>query len=508
MPYYPKSWPMTVAFAQLPFEKYDEFRGIAFLAIFHVAILAIFFDLIKLVLERESGISQKLSFVISWLIILFLISIEASWELLPPSLLIERAVMYWSIGLFTLGFFAWYSKNSQMQYLMSMGIILASAMGLKTPTMSLAIPAALIGLLYWKSQFSEAQSSVSKISLIKIAACLLLPLAIILTMWISHTSQQSIKVGLDINFDETFIERFFNLSALLKEAFTNYLVSFKSPLTGAGIIGLITALWFPNQRGVAIALLTYIVLSWLGMWPLYLFSIGGNEHEALPSFQRYVRVPIRLIHYFGAALFLINIFTFLKLREYPFIKVIFRAKYLFRASGILIVLLGGFQIWSINRSYLDMEFRIFGSTTSAPHRAAKIRSFKAQSERLNTLIKELRLATPSTLLISQNGDGFVQRMAHYYSISDSKHSKLFNYKLISQWSWGPVSNNMWMRKTTVEDFGKFVAAKDIIWPYKLDSWTTNILLNFIDNEKCRENISDYFLIKQKNKFQCFANFSR
>tara|TARA_B100000315_G_scaffold260886_1_gene326845 strand:+ start:2875 stop:4794 length:1920 start_codon:yes stop_codon:yes gene_type:complete len=494
---YPKGWPLAIAFAHFPSDSYNEFRGIALLAIFHVALLALFFDLIRKILEIESGCSGKISFLIAWSLILLLLAAEVSWKLLPPSLLIERPVMYWSLGLFSLGLMAWYEEKTQPILFIGMGLILASALTLKTPTSSLAIPTIIIGFLYWKSHH------VREIPLPKLALYLLLPFAIIAGLWIAQSSDQNVSVGFRIYFDDVIRERFFNVTALLMTAFTDYLGAYKSPLTGLGIIGLITAFWSARQRNVVIALLIFVAMSWLGLWPLYMFSILGNEHEALPSFQRYARLPIRLIHFFGLVLLAVNLFAYSRL-NFSWFQVILREKNLIRLCYLAILLLGGYQFWSANQSFSDMALRTYGSTTADLNRAERIAVFQVHSKRLNTLIKELKLSTPSTLFISQGGDGFVQSMARYYSIGNLKNSTLRSYKISGGWSWGPGRKNMWMRKTTKETFSQLISGNEIIWPYKLDDWTTSVLKNFTDDQQCRQDLSDYFLIKINNQFKCFS----
>ena len=506
--HYPKGWPLAIAFAQFPSISYDEFRGIALLAIFHIAILALFFDLIKIMLEKNSGCSKKISFLMAWSLILLMLAAEVSWKLLPPSLLIERPVMYWSLGLFSMGLMAWYEEKTRPILFFAMGLILASALTLKTPTSSLAIPAILIGFLYWKSHRNQTlvNDEAVVISLLKLALYLLLPFAIVAGLWIAQSINENVSIGFRIYFDDVIRERFFNVTALLTDAFIDYLVTFKSPLTGLGFIGLITAFWSSRQRNVVIVLLIFILISWIGLLPLYMFSILGNEHEALPSFQRYARLPIRMIHFFGLALLAVNLFAYLK-SNISWFQVLFRDKNLIRLCLLTIFLLGGYQIWTVNKSYLDMTLRTYGSTTTDLSRADRIKNFRAQSERLMELIDELNLSTPLTLFISQRGNGFVQRMARYYSISNLKNSNPHDYKISGGWSWGPARKNMGMRKTNKEKFGQLIASNVIIWPHKLDDWTISVLEKFVNNERCKQNLSNYFLVKINDQFKCFSKIS-
>jgi len=500
---YPKGWPMVIAFAQLPFTGFDELRGIAFLALFHVAFLALSFDVIRCVVEKETNISKKVSFLFAWSTILILLLVEVSWKLLPPSLLIERPVLYWSLGLFVLAFLAWYKEKSRTTIFIGMGLTLASALALKTPATSLIIPAALIGLIYWKSQENKTE-----ISFLKFVTYLFLPVVITAVSWVIYSQTGKVSLGFRILLDENSVTKFFALSTLIKEALLSYIISYKSPLTGLGLIGLFSAFWFPKQRAIVAVMLIYILLSWMALWPLYIFNIGGSEYEVLPSFQRYARLPIRMVHFFGLVFLTINLFTYLKLKNFHWSQLILKEKSLIRIGFLTILMLGSFQVWSLDRSYLDMGLRDYGSTTTDLTRAKRIREFRRQSEGFNSLIKKLNLSTPTTLFISQGGNGFVERMAKYYSITDQKNSKIHLYHFQPGWSWGPESTNQWMRKTTNKKFGNLISSSDIIWPHKLDSWSIKILSNYIDDKNCRQNLTKYFVVKTRNNFKCYFKFPR
>jgi hypothetical protein len=505
---YPKGWPMVVAFAQFPFTTYEEYRGIALLGLFHIAVLALFYDVIRLILERDSNCSQTASSFISWTIILLLVSAEASWKLLPPSLLIERPVMYWSLGLFAVSLLAWNSEKYQPFVLFGIGLTLASALTLKTPTSSLAIPVSIIGFVYWKRQIKLGTLASSTLSLARIMIYLFLPFLITAGLWIAHSTNDKVPIGFEIYFDQEIFDRFLSLTLLLKNAFVEYLSLYKPPLTGFGLIGLISAFWFPQQRVVAIALLTYVAIGWLGIWPLYMFNIFGNEVEPLPSFQRYVRLPLRMIHYFGLAFLAVNLFHFFQSKNLAFIKLLFKEKIMIGVCSFAIIFLISFQLWTVKQSYLDMGLRVFGSTTTDLMRADNIRKFRIQSESLKKIIRTLNLSIPEILLISQGGDGFAQRMARYFSIGNLRNDNLHIYRVSKRWSWGKEKKNQWMQKISDENFRKIISQAKLVWPYNLDPWSTNILSSLIDDKNCRRKLTNYFLVKINNKFQCFAVLKR
>ena len=120
----------------------------------------------------------------------------------------------------------------------------------------------------------------------------------------------------------------------------------------------------------------------------------------------------------------------------------------------------------------------------------------------------MNLSIPEILLISQGGDGFAQRMARYFSIGNLRNDNLHIYRVSKRWSWGKEKKNQWMQKISDENFRKIISQAKLVWPYNLDPWSTNILSSLIDDKNCRRKLTNYFLVKINNKFQCFAVLKR
>jgi hypothetical protein len=509
-PTYPKGWPMTVAFAQVPFTGYDEYRGIAFLTLFHIALLALTFDVTRLILEKEIKLSKTISFLLSWVILLILISSESSWKLLPPSLLIERPVLYWSIGLFILSFFIFYSKGDQHIIFVLIGLLLASGLSLKTPSLVLTIPAGFIGIMFWINRRKSSEIPIENISAIKIVSYLFGPVLIVASLW----SLQSYDKGINTSFPSLFgtisQTQFLIISELIKTESLNYLSSYKFPLTVLSVLGLFSSIFFQRQRNTVLAVLIFSFITWVTLWPLYLFNMSSGDMAStwphLSSFARYIRLPIRVIHYIGTILFFINLFILLKSKNIFWLKLILADDKLKVICYIVIANLTFIQISSINKVYLDMESRTHGSTTTDLTRAAKIKRFRAEATRLNNLIKKQKLSNPDVLFISQRSAGLSFRMAGYYSIKDQRGGNIQNYKLKEGWSWGLKKENTWMRQTTNKKFGNLILESKIIWPHQLDKWSKNLLAPFIRNSHCKKNLKTYFLIKLNGIFQCVSKY--
>jgi len=507
-PAYPKGWPMTVAFAQIPFIGYDEYRGIALLTLFHIGLLALTFDVTRLIIEEETGATKTISFLLSWTILLILISIEASWKLLPPSLLIERPVLYWSIGLFILSLFIFYLKFNRTTILVSIGLLITSALALKTPGVALTIPAGFIGLIYWKYSHLESKVGVSSISAIKMMLYLFGPVFIVSVLWSLQSYEKGISTSFPRLFDTTSLDKFLFISGLIKTETLSYLSSYKLPLTVVSVFGLFSAVWYQRQRSIVIAVLGFFFITLITLWPLYLFNMGSADIATtlphLSSLPRYIRLPIRIVHYVGTTLFVINIFIFLNSKNTFWSEILLKENRLKVISSIFIASMGIIQAWNLVNVYLDMGSRVHGSTTTDLTRAAKIKRFRAQAISFNLVINRLNITNPSVLFISQGNVGFAVRMAMYYSINDQRGGKIHNYRLKEGSSWGLIKENIWMHQTTNKEFKRLILESKIIWPHKLDTWSENILRRYVKNIQCRQNLDKYFLIKLKEILQCYS----
>ncbi len=506
-PQYPKGWPITIAFSQVPFSLYDEFRGIALLTLFHIAVLALTFDVLRLIIEKEAEAPKKISFLLSWLIILLLITAECSWKLLPPSLLIERPVLYWTIGLFILTLMALYQRDSPNKIFICIGTVLASGVVLKTPTLILVIPAGLICLLYWKREYFNLNFRVTRFTLFRLIIYVFAPPLIIISIWSLHSHSESPSVELPKLLGIFSQDEFYTLSNQIKIASIEYLSSYKPFLTIVGIFGFVSVLWYPRQRILLLAVPVFFIVSWMTLWPLYLFNMSNadmiHSWPNLSSFQRYVRLPIRIIHYIGPALLAINMFSKMKSNDITWLRVIMREKYLVPFLFISTVILGTFQVYSVNNIYHDMGHRLYGSTTNDPLRASRLKSFRAQAKTLNALIKNHDLSTPRVLFISQGNTGFARVMANYYSMHNKRGGKLQKYKLQDGWSWGPRKTNVFVRVTSEGQFKNLIIKSKIVWPHQLDIWSKNILSNFIKNTNCKQNIVKFFLININDILLCY-----
>ena len=498
---YPKGWPMAAAFAQWPFQSFEELRGIALLGLFHISVLGMLFDVVRMAFERQGGVEKRLSFVLSWIVILLLLAGEASWKLLPPSLLVERPVLYWAMGLFIFALFAWQDEKCSRRAIASMGLIVASAITLKSPMTGLMIPAAFFGFLHWWRREREGGALRRMLGLAAVLSAVLVPGLFVVG---AHALASPDFGAAEGGFLETLLERIGPLSSAIISSLAAYVASYKIPLTVISLIGLASGLSKPEQRPMVYGLAFFIVSYWLGLWPVYLFVISGNELETLPSLPRYARLPLRLMHVFGPTLLALNVTAYVMRNKKEWIGGLRNTKLVFGATTALVIGLVLFQAWGLDRTFLAMSERPFEDQNNV----TAIKRIKAEGARLATFLDQAGIVSPLVVVIDQGYLGMRHRIAGYYGIGSRRGGRVHRYRVFDAWSWGESPVNMWMQTTDREGFSEIIMSTDVIWPMTLDDWAESTIHALGDTPECRQRPTDYFLIKTISaKFHCVGKFS-
>jgi len=494
---YPKGWPMAAAFAQWPFQSFAELRAIALLGLFHISVLAMLFDFLRTAFVRQVGLEKRLSFFLSWIVILLLLAGEASWKLLPPSLLVERPVLYWAMGLFTLALVAWQDEKHGFRTIGCMGLVVASAITLKSPMTALMVPAAFFGILHWWRAEREFGALRRTVSLVAILSAVLVPglFVVVAHAFVSPDFGASSDGGLL----RTLLEKIGPLSTAIISSLTAYIVSYKFLLTIVSLIGLASGLGKPHQRPMVFGLALFVVSYWLGLWPVYLFVISGNELETLPSLPRYARLPLRLMHVFGPALLALNVTAYVMAKKGKLIRLRWNAKPVVGGLAAFVLASVMFQARGLDLAFLGMRERPFEDRNDV----TAIKRLKAEGARLTALVDQVGIASPLVAVIDQGDPGMRHRIAHYYGIGSNRGGPVHRYRVLGSWSWGETPINMWMRKTDQEGFLKILMASDVIWPVTLDDWAESAVSPLGDTPECRERPMDFFLIKTASAaFRC------
>ena len=513
---YPQGLPLALAFPNLFFDTYENSRSLVVQFLWHVGLLALFYDVVTRIMSRSFEFDIATARIIAWLFILGSLALEVTWTLVPQFLLSEKPQIYFlagTIGLVLLALFdADYRQNTW--FLISIGLV-ASVGYLLKPSYIVFVPILTLFALVvaWQSRLKWSgiasiinKRTISTFLLIlgpfvlvyfgwagflpfeKRGGCTADPLIVLHTLpqlWTDH---------------ETVVAPFFS-------ALGSYLVSFKPQLTVIALIGIAVAFCDRRAAPVGFGLVLYAFGYVLALLVLYSACFSPYESAALSSFRRYTRVVLRLIHLVGPLLFIIVALRILDKYWYNITRNVMKLR------SVRIVLISGISVLLVYQGVvLDRAMRnVAERHLETPDTLARIVNLKLEATALKSLIKTLPMENPRVALVAQKTDGYELVQARYRALKYRRGSHPTVYKLSPPYSWGPSSENIWMNKIHRDGLRAHLMSFEIIWPFITDAWISPILSELANTGHCRSNATDYFFIatgQAEKPFHCIPKTSR
>lgn len=479
-PHYTKAWPILAAVVNRVAGGGGLSAGIGALAALHAIALGAFYDLAARLFSRN--LAPATGQVLAWIVLLVLLTGEASWKLVPHSYLIEHPQLYPAIGFLCLAALALGRKDDMLAW-WATGLVLASAYAIKTPMAALAASALVMTVLVPERR-------------LRVACGLFTPLALVVVGWSLAAPPQPTN---PISWDP---ERLTEVLARLAVDFPAYLFSWKIALTAVGALGMAAALWptksrTQEERGLSAGLTAFTVTVWVGLIPLYLFVISPGSEDTLPSLPRYMGVPLRLIHLFGPLL-AVAALTSLTARI-PLIRRLTDARAAMPVLVVAALTLAGLQAVLVSRQIAAMaDHPDFGS--DAMDEVRRVVAIMPTIDRAVTLSGEER---PRVLILDQGMQGFTPVIAHHYSIRapGTPSAHVHRFELMGGWSYGPTPVNGWMLRTDSARFREIVSTARIIWLSRMDAWAAHELAPLIGT--CPGNLAGRVLLRSEDgRFNC------
>ncbi|MEX0828515.1 MAG: hypothetical protein WD005_06170, partial [Haliea sp.] len=498
---YTKGAGLLAAFAQMPFTLFDPVRGVGILFLLHVAVMGLAWDVIDRILRHHLATPRRAAFVLSWLVVLGLLAIEALWKLVPPSLLIERPLLYPIAALFGAGLLSLYPGEDRLRLAGLMGILLAAAYAFKVSALVAALPAGIMLIAPFCSAYKARQKSTAAPSIdwrrfLLTGALILGPIVFMMIAWRLASGSsvhcmtsplKSLIAGLQ---NGTFFTAFETIAPQVLSGAGSYLLNYKIPATlaacsGFGLSLLCRRLWIPMA-----ALLVFFCVYLLIMAFVYSLCGSGCWQDPVCSLQRFLRLPLRTFHYLGIILLPLAGMDLLRRFSPGKIESLTRSKLFFVASGMLIVALAGYQIRAIATSFDHMTTR---SNETENFRNDAIR-YARETKALIRFIEAENLSSPTVRIVLQGSEGYGHAVARYHSITDRPQPPLRAFHLIWGHSWGAESKNTWMNKTTANKAANALREARIVWPGITDDWILPVLEK-LTGKPCPGPYTDYFLIR-------------
>lgn len=455
-PHYTKAWPILAAAIAKLRGSGDLNVGIGVLCAWHVTVLGAVYDMVVGSLRRRLDARPAVAASLGWVLLLVAILGEATWKLLPPSYLIEHPQLYPAVAFFCFGALALGTGPGQPVRLLpwaAAGIAMGAAYVVKTPMAALAV-AALAFLPF----VSERRKGV--------AVALFLPLVLAMAGWSLAKPPAQVAV---VTLAEALDRLAYTLPKLGHE-FPQYLLSWKFPMTVAGLLGLALCLRagrkHVSERGLVAALTAYAAITWIGLLPLYMFVISPYE-PTLPSLPRYVGTPLRLIHLFGPLVLAVELLV-LACRV-PALRRLVPSRH--GAAGLTAMAAGLAALLSATTA------RAIDAMASHPDFGrdafAEVLAVHAVLPTIDQALRNGDDARPGVVVIDQGGLGFAAVILHHLGIrapGPDAAADVHRFRVAEHWSFGPQPVNMWMQPADGAALRAFVTRNPVVWLYHLDAW--------------------------------------
>lgn len=505
---YTNGWPLLVVFPNLFYDSFDERHAASIQFLMHVGLMGLIYDALRWIAGR--GATEALTDLaktgFAWIVILVLLGVEASWLLYPTDLLIDRPMLYALVAMLVLVVIAQYDGVSRTALGLYMGLVMAAGYILKVAMIAFGLPLAIVWMsMVWREQ-REGVASGSLLSgmpgwfdrkflrrSLWIGMLQSVPFFAAFASWsVNRTGQSCLATSGDFFSGDLLVlvtPKGLSLWGRMADAFIVYGGEFKLSLSLLTVGVLVVALTSRRMLPVLIAGLVFTALYALAMFYAYAFCFGALDSTYLESFQRFVRIPIRVAHVLGIILLAIGILHLMTRRGTgePIAVRLWRRISVRLVLGLMVGVGLFWQGVQIDRSIAAIGDR----ELTHPGLAIAHKQIEAESLQLRTLLKSRKLEGVAGYVIAQGTHGSEYDAAKYYGIRIRRDGEgYFHYDLKGPFRFSP------------SQFAQMDEAP-FIWPIKIDEAAADYLEMRIDDETCRANLTSYFLFRTSDgRLEC------
>ena len=218
-------------------------------------------------------------------------------------------LFYTVIGIFIIGSF--FYADDALIYPISfvLSLMLCAHYLMKTQGLAALPIACVIGFTGYLFHTSFRRQNILKA--LSISIVILIPTLVVIISWKMIGPQSPKCIDNAGGFLSKGISQLFGSSqslVLLKDLFDAvwaYVSTYKLWLTVGALIGVGTALFNRKLRWLSLALIAYILVYTFAIYWAYL-SCPNGFNSYLSSLQRYIQLPIRLLHFIGPLMLALN----------------------------------------------------------------------------------------------------------------------------------------------------------------------------------------------------------
>lgn len=496
---YLPGWHFLLAFTSPLFGEFSETRAVAVPLVFHIVFLAAAFDVTRAFLVSCHFSPLRLT-LIAYIILLLLLSAEASWQLVPTLVLSEMPLIYSLIGAVLLGGLLFLKDFRNVTVLLYLSLLLCTHYLIKSQ--GIAVVPVISAMVLFASMADDEKNGKNFIKSCGVVLAVLLPFLVVLISWnvlgpeprsCSSKLDELLAGGLNQFGDQS------NWKTLAADLFAGvwaYLVSYKWPITLVAIAGLAGALLDRSLRWIALATFIYAIVYLIAVYWSYL-SCPDSFNAYLSSLPRYLQLPVRLFQFIGLLLLAIG---FLRL-FCPSITD-FSDKHSLRAACGVILVLGIYQITEIDRAFRILKNPDVGEMKTYAYEIPK------DVSALETLIRSNNLPVRKVLMMFTFIEDLPFYMGFYHSLHRSP-DQIRGGGPLSAWQLTYLRYNKKTDRYPVHrsslDMAVFEGV-DIIWPMGDAVGISAEILRLSGNTHCAEMPTDFFLVRSEKSdtpFVCY-----
>jgi hypothetical protein len=481
LPSYSNGWPLLLAAASSIYSSFAEAHAVPTIFFLHLGLIGFTFDYLLYRAAQDAAGNALAAYLLAWLGCLLLLAAEVTFLLLPTDLLSEHPVTYTYAICFLIAILGMETRASPTRLAFYLGIVVAAGYLFKVSILAAAPALALIVLAaVWRSLREDGASDWRDLIIlraVRLLAITFVPVACLVIIWhfASTGDQLSASFGNVEHGDWGLLvsARGGALLTRMADALLTYGTAFKLPLTLVAITVALVAL-ATRYAVVTLAFAVYFAATVAGLYVYYIYRTLGIETGYLESYQRFMMVPIRILHYIG--LVLLVAFA---------IRAAGRSHAFLRPSAVpalaLVAVIGmGWQVHALDRSLVDVAERPYQDQTNV----RAVITFKTRIAQLIEEIGRRGLERPTVGVIDSQGYDVAWSVASYYSLKTERggHYRYF----VPERAGAPAASS----------------AYDVLWPVSFNENEHKVLRTLID--ACGYDVppEHVFLFKAGASYDC------
>ena len=495
-PEYPPGWRLLLAYPSFLRGGFNEYHSLFLLSVMHFSVLGLVYETTILKLESQTFLSGNNKKLISWLILLLLISVEATWKLIPTDMLIERPQIYVIVASTLIAMIAIESRNShlilgiQLGLLMAFGYLLKSAMLVFVPSLLI-----ILGYLAFTNmpliRRFPYKNLIHIFSFLRFFLYAIVPIIFVYLFWseLKTASRCTSAVVHLLSWDSFVLITTDNAAQLANDfikAIFEYLIAYKLPITLFALISLFVALRDPKLRIVTLFLFVFFATYLVALYWNYLIC-SEDFNKYLSSLERYVRVPLRTLHLVGVMVGFIMIYRGTKKILENYSALIEVKTNFFRIIWIVVMFFSVGLIWQSHNSVVETHAR-----EREPYLGSRVKLIKNELESLVALLAKGKIKKSQVLLVSLDKVGFDILVARYYAIGKMTKTT-FSPSDFSRLELKEDRPLFFKSDNFINKIRNAVKRGKIIWFLDRPSGGHHIFSKFIKNPICVEKPDKYFI---------------